>query len=281
MRMPAMRILIGVAVAALALLDVRAAESVKGLLFSESFDDSGLASRGWYDTTRFEISREKPLAGAGSVEYGWKEKGGAQVVSGGARRLFTPADTVYLRFYLRLSSNWGWSGRSYHPHLIYLMTTENEAFRGPASSHLTLYVEPVGGKLRLAAQDIQNADATHGLTQGPLRGGYNGTFYDSADVLFKDDKWHCVEAMFGLNAVDAARGTANADGIARAWFDGALVVDRTDVVYRSADFPAMKINQLLIGPYFGPGLVPHPQSLWIDELALGTERIGRIEKTAE
>ena len=27
----------------------------------------------------------------------------------------------------------------------------------------------------------------HGLTQGPLKGGYNGTFYDSPEVLFKDD----------------------------------------------------------------------------------------------
>ena len=89
---------------------------------------------------------------------------------------------------------WGWTGRPYHPHLMHFLTTENDKYHGPAASHLTLYIEPQEGKLRLAAQDIQNKDKPHGLTQGPLRGGYNGTFYDSKDVLFTDDAWHCVEA---------------------------------------------------------------------------------------
>lgn len=29
-----------------------------------------------------------------------------------------------------------------------------------------------------------------------------------------------------------------------------------------------------MAPYFGPGLLPHAQKLWIDELVVGTERIG-------
>ena len=36
----------------------------------------------------------------------------------------------------------------------------------------------------------------------------------------------------------------------------------------------MKFNQFLMAPYFGPGLLPHAQKLWIDELAVGTKRIG-------
>jgi len=36
----------------------------------------------------------------------------------------------------------------------------------------------------------------------------------------------------------------------------------------------MKFNQFLLAPYFGPGLLPHAQKLWIDELAVGTKRIG-------
>ena len=180
-----------------------------------------------------------------------------------------------MRFYIKLSQGWGWTGRSYHPHLMHFMTTENDKYHGPAASHLTVYIEPQEGKLRLAAQDIQNQDTPHGLTQGPLRGGYNGTFYDSKDVLFTDDEWHCVEAMFRLNTLDPERDRPNADGIVRGWFDGKLVVDRTDVVLRSTDFPNMKFNQFLLAPYFGPGLLPHEQTLWIDELAVGTERLGR------
>jgi predicted amidohydrolase len=155
---------------------------------------------------------------------------------------------------------------------MHFMTTENGAYHGPAASHLTLYIEPQEGKLRLAAQDIQNRDAPHGLTQGPLRGGYNGTFYDSEEVLFRDSKWHCVEAYFRLNSLDLEGDRPNADGVVRGWFDGERVVDRTDVILRSTDFPKMKFNQYLLTPYFGQGLLPHEQTLWIDELTIGVTR---------
>ena len=134
----------------------------------------------------------------------------------------------------------------------------------------------MNGKLRLAATDIQNKNAPHGLTQGPLKGGYNGKFYDSKKALFDDDKWHCVEAYFKLNTLDLANDKPNKDGIVRGWFDGELVVEDTGVILRSTDFPGMKFNQFLMAPYFGPGLLPHAQKLWIDELAVGTKRIGPL-----
>lgn len=244
--------------------------------FAESFDDADLLQRGWYDGDRFSITNSRPFAGDGCIEYGWKAGTTVPATSTGIRRLFEPTDTVFLRCYIRLSKDWGWSGRDYHPHLMHFMTTENVKFHGPAASHLTVYIEPQNGKLRLAATDIQNKDAPHGLTQGELRGGYNGRMYDSEKELFKDNAWHCVEAMFRLNTLDAQADRPNADGIVRAWFDGDLVVDRTDVVLRSTDFPEMKFNQFLLTPYFGPGLLPHAQTLWIDELAVGTERIGPL-----
>ena len=118
-----------------------------------------------------------------------------------------------MRFFIKLSPGWRWTGRPYHPHLINILTTENDRYHGPAASHLTLYIEPQEGRLRLAAQDIQNRDKPHGLTQGPLRGGYNATTYDSEEELFTDDAWHCVEAQFRLNSLDLERDRPNADGI--------------------------------------------------------------------
>jgi hypothetical protein len=249
-----------------------AAPAKADVLFSESFDDARLLERGWYDGSRFKISEQAAHAGKGCIEYHWQRGGTTPDTSQVLRRLFEPAETVYLRFYIKLSKGWGWTGRSYHPHLIQFMTTENGKYHGPAASHLTLYVEPQEGKLRLAAQDIQNKDRPHGLTQGPLRGGYNGIFYDSKETLFTDDRWHCVEAQFKLNSLDLARDRPNADGEARAWFDGKPVVERADVVFRSTDFPRMRINQLLLAPYFGPGLLPREQTLWIDELVVGRRR---------
>ncbi len=265
----------GIAVAAQPGNSVEVEKSAKRIFFSESFDDADLAARDWYDGRQFRIAGGA-LAGKGCVEYEWTE--GQPKVQGSSpvRHLFQPSDEVSLRFYLKLSKGWGWSGRNYHPHLTHFLTTENSKWHGPAASHLTLYVEPVGGKLRLAAQDIQNADTPHGLTQGPLRGGYNGKFYDSEEVLFDDDRWHCVEAYFKLNTLDLENDRPNRNGIVRGWFDGRLVVERTDVVLRSTDFPRMKFNQFLLAPYFGPGLLPHAQTLWIDELAVGTKRIGPL-----
>jgi hypothetical protein len=231
--------------------------------------------RNWHDGNQFRIVKGA-LAGKGCIEYQWNDGDSKARGSSVVRHLFEPTDEVSIRFYLKLSRGWGWSGRNYHPHLTHFLTTENSKWHGPAASHLTLYVEPVGGRLRLAAQDIQNANMPHGLTQGPLRGGYNGRFYDSQEVLFKDDQWHCVEAYFKLNTLDLKNDRPNRDGIVCGWFDGRLVVEHTDVILRSTDFPKMKFNQFLMAPYFGPGLLPHAQKLWIDELAVGKQRIGPL-----
>jgi len=253
----------------------QARASAEGILFSESFEDADLASRGWYDGASFRIVGEA-MAGKGCIEYEWPDRQSDVKGSSPVRHLFEPTDEVSIRFYLKLSKGWGWSGQNFHPHLTHFLTTENPKWHSPAASHLTLYIEPVGGKLRLAAQDIQNKDRPHGLTQGPLKGGYNGTFYDSQAALFKDDQWHCIEAYFRLNTLDLRNDRPNRDGIVRGWCDGKLVVEHTDVVLRSTDFPTMKFNQFLMAPYFGPGLLPHAQKLWIDELAVGTKRIGPL-----
>lgn len=240
--------------------------------FTEGFDDPALLERGWYDGSRFKISAVERQNGKGSLEYHWARGTTTPGSSAALRRLFPPADQVYLRFYLKLSPGWSWTGREYHPHLIQFLTTENAKFHGPAASHLTLYVEPQEGRLRLGATDIQNRDAPHGLTQGLLRGGFNGKLYDSQEVVFRDDRWHCVEAEFKLNSLDLKADRPLPDGELRGWVDGKLVVERKDVVFRSTDFPNMRINQLLLAPYFGPGLLPHEQTLWIDELSLGRQR---------
>jgi hypothetical protein len=247
------------------------------VLFRESFDDAHLNKRGWYDGARFTINRDHAYAGPGCIEYAWPDGATVPPSSSGIRRLFEPTESVAVRFYLKLGKGWRWSGRNYHPHLITLMTTANGKYHGPAASHLTVYIEPCNAKLRLGAQDIQNKNQPHGLTQGPLRGGYNGRLYDSKEKLFVDDTWHCVEALYRLNTLDIDNGKVNADGLIRGWFDGKLVIERNDVILRSPDFPRMKFNQLLLTPYFGPGLLPHAQTLWIDELAVGTERLGPLK----
>ena len=264
-------LLASLAVASVALSTDDSRDPESTTLFHEAFDDDHLPDRGWYDGRTLAISRDQARDG-GCVEYRWKSGMTTPDRSSAIRRLFEPTETVYLRVFIKLSPGWEWSGRSYHPHLMHFMTTENDAYHGPASSRLTVYIEANEGKLRLAAQDIQNQDAKHGLTQGPLQGGYNGTFFDSEATLFSDNDWHCVEALFQLNTLDLEQGKPRADGVVRGWFDGQLVVDRADVVLRSVDYPNMKFNQFLLAPYFGPGLLPREQTLWIDDLTVGSKR---------
>jgi predicted amidohydrolase len=258
--------------AAIGTSSARSINEADRVFFREGFDDAHLSERGWYDGATFVIAREGCRAGTGCIAYHWSPGMTTPDRSSALRRQFEPTESVYLRFFIRLSKGWGWTGRSYHPHLMHFLTTENDKYHGPASSHLTLYIEPQEGRLRIAAQDIQNKDMPHGLTQGPLRGGFNGTFYDSQDKVFADDAWHCVEATFRLNSLDLKPDRSNADGVVRAWFDGRLVVERTDVILRSTDFPNMKFNQFLLAPYFGPGLLPHKQTLWIDDLVVAAAR---------
>lgn len=259
-----------------AAVDQLTAPKTESQVFRESFEDADLARRGWYDGSRVRLAEGVPEAGR-AVEYRFETGKLTPSDSSGVRRLFAPTERVSLRCYLKLSANWSWTNRPYGPHLLHFMTTENDKYHGPAASHLTLYIEPVNGKLRLAAQDIQNKDSPHGLTQGPLRGGYNAQFFDSQNVLFDDGEWHCVEAFFQLNSLDRANDSPNADGIARGWVDDKLVIDRSDVIFRSTDFPSMKLNQFLMLPYFHHG-VPREQTLWIDELVVGTERIGPLSR---
>ena len=117
-----------------------------GILFSESFEDADLAGRGWYDGTKFRIVGDA-AAGKGCIEYEWTDSQSGVKGSSPVRRLFEPTNEVSIRFYLKLSKGWGWTGRNYHPHLTHFLTTENSKWHGPAASHLTLYIEPVGGKM--------------------------------------------------------------------------------------------------------------------------------------
>lgn len=256
-----------------AIFSITSKSQTNGILFRESFDDANLDSRGWYDGLNYKIAGNA-AKGEGCIEYAWI-KGDTKVhASTQKRHLFTPVNELYIRIYYKISEGWQWTNRNYHPHLVYFLTTENSEYHGPAASHLTLYVEAVNGKLRLAATDIQNKDAPHGLTQGELKGGYNGKLYDSKDVLFKENRWHCIEAFFKLNSLDMKNDKPNKDGVVRGWFDGKLVINHSDVVLRSTDFPDMKINQFLIGPYFSPGLLDNDQKLWIDELVVDKNKIG-------
>lgn len=274
---------------------VLAAETV---LVEEKFEDTDWASRGWYDSPNLEITSADHIQGSGhSCVWHWKNKGDTKPEAGHGRVLFSPVESVTLSFSIKFSKNWEWTGKGWHPHMLHFMTTENGAHDGPAFSHLTLYCEVVDGRPRLLIQDGQNMDQARagenlvGVTEKrSVAGGngdsdsYGGGFYKSGEVYWngkgwRPDKiyfsdrpgpfykadWHHIKARFKLNGIVDGKGVN--DGVLQYWYDGELIMDYRDVLFRTGQHPTMKINQFLMLPYFGPR-VPHGQKVWIDDLKI-------------
>jgi hypothetical protein len=211
---------------------------------TEPFENTSFASRGWYDTSGGRLSTTEHLPGS-TASYECHFAAGATGCSGGTpgRLLFSATDSVYLSFHVKHSQSWVGSGHPYHPHMFYFLTDQNDAYVGPAYTHLTAYIEENQGYPQLAIQDGQNIDESKigqnliGVTESRSVAGCNGVASnigaDSVDcyiasgsthwngVVWKGTSpstfdasktsWHKVEAYFRLNSV--SNGIGQADGI--------------------------------------------------------------------
>jgi len=113
------------------------------ILFQESFDDAGFAGRGWYDLPGGGITSvttlEHILGSTASLEVNFDLAGTSPNPRVGGRHLFTESDAVYLRYWVKYSSNWVGSGRPYHPHEFSFVTSSDSAYVGPAYSGSTRF----------------------------------------------------------------------------------------------------------------------------------------------
>jgi hypothetical protein len=166
---------------------------------------------------------------------------------------------------------------------------------------LTTYIEQTGGTPLIGIQDGLNVDQTKigvnltAVTESRGVAGCNGSsdgypdncysngsaytnekkwkapaqyFTDSPGAFYKND-WHFVEAYVKMNSIAAGKGVN--DGVVQYWFDGQLIIDRHDVLLRTAVNAAMQFNQFVIAPYIGDGS-PVTQSMWIDNLTVATAK---------
>ncbi|HLF07454.1 MAG TPA: Ig-like domain-containing protein, partial [Thermoplasmata archaeon] len=230
------------------------------------------------------------------------------VGGGPARHLFTEQDAVFLDYWVKYSNNWVGSGKSYHPHEFHFISNKDPAYVGPAGTHLTMYVEEVGGRPRLALQDLKNVDkncvlrndnsfvgcngnhstypftenrsvASCNLLLGDLDGRdcfqtgsdwYSARFWDAPQgTKLNDDRWHNIRVLFQLNSISGGKGVI--DGKMRYWLDGNLTLSYDKILYRTGVNFDLRYNQFLIAPYIGDGS-PVDQTMWIDDL--------RVEKVS-
>jgi hypothetical protein len=278
------------------------------LLFQEDFENASIGSRGWYDNTNAVLSTAEHITGStSSAQYRFLA-GATQPTSGGAQRhKFTPSNSFYVSYYVKYSSNWVGSGLAYHPHEFHVMSTLDGDFDGPSNNFLTLYIEQNylnGGRPRLAIQDNRSINTTSGslpnslvgVTENRSVGGCNGvvesniftecynngsnwynskqltgpvTFQPNSGAGYKNN-WNFVEAYFQLNTVVGGVGVAN--GVMQYWFNGTLIIDRHDILFRTGAHPTIQFSQFLIAPYIGDGS-PVDQSMFVDNLKIGTGRL--------
>jgi hypothetical protein len=66
-------------------------------------------------------------------------------------------------------------------------------------------------------------------------------------------------------------GVGQADGVLQYWFNGALVIDRHDVLFRAGARSTLQFAQFLIAPYIGNGS-PIDQTMWVDDLVVATAK---------
>lgn len=285
------------AVALSAVIGLLSLPSNAATLLEEKFDATGFSTRGWFDSTNAPISTTQHISGStGSLEMRYLP--GAitpATIPSPMRHSFTASDTVYVRYYVKYSDNWTGSNKPYHPHEFYLLTTADSSWIGPGNTHFTAYIEQNEGRLQMGMQDSLNIDTTKigvdltavtesrgvsGCNGNPdgtssdcyiQSGSYrNGRWYRSATTNFSDvqgasykGSWHKIEAYIKFNTI--INGKGQADGIMQLWDNGNIVVDRKNVIMRTAANATMKFNSILIGPWIGDGS-PVDQTTWIDDL---------------
>ena len=278
------------------------------LLFHEDYEDANIGSRGWYDNTNVQLSTTEHIAGStASAQYHFLA-GATGVTSGGAQRhKFTPSSSVYISYYVKYSSNWVGSGQPDHPHEFYILSSLDGDYDGLSDNFMDLYVEENylnGGRPRVSVQDNLSINSTLGalpnnlinVTENRSTSGCNGvvesnitsdcfvnggswyndkqltgpvTFQPNPGPGYKNN-WNFVEVYFQLNTISNGKGVA--DGVIQYWFNGTLIFDRHDILFRTGAHPTLQLSQLVIGPYIGDGS-PVDQSMWIDNLRVATGRI--------
>jgi hypothetical protein len=301
---------IGSWMAILGLVLVPAIGSGQTILFTEDFETTNLAAKGWYDNTNQTFSTVEHVPGSTrSLEYHWTV-GGTQPTSGGSmRRAFPPTTTLYVSYWVKYSGNYVGSGQRFHPHEFYVLTNADPAFSNLAFTTLTFYVQQVfgsnGGVPQLEIQDGRMVDTsrigvnligitenravagcngvgnTGGVTVNGVFGGsdcysvgggefWNSYMWNSPTVRFTPNTWQLVEVYAQMNTV--VGGIGQTDGVLKYWLDGALIIDESSVIFRTGANPNLAFNQYVMAPYIGNGS-PVDQRFWIDNLTVATGRI--------
>lgn len=270
-------------------------------LLAEDFEDDAFAARGWYDNPGF-VRASAGHGSAHAAEFRFR-RGDAWPTSGGvSRRLFQPATAIRISYGVFFSPGWAEANRASRLTQFRVLTTVDGTWDAPSYTHLTCTIGMDQLVPYLSLQDGQNIDAgrigqnlvaetearavaggngdSDGYGPGECFTGPKGAFWNEklhrvATAALTDHpgpictgQWHRIEVRFHLNRIVA--GKAVPDGLLSYAIDGQTVLERRNVVFRTAQHADMAFNQLVIDPYAVKGAASD-QFFRIDDLAVAAD----------
>ncbi len=179
-------------------------------------------------------------------------------------------EEIYFRYYLRLGDDWnqtlqggkmpgisgtygrgGWGGR------------KSDGINGWSARGLFRMTVPDGNPLGGTTPvgfycyhaDMEGSYGTNWIWNKDYRG------------YLKRNRWYAIEQYCRLNTPDEN------DGVLKAWVDGRLAFEKTDIRFRRTD--ELKIEQVWMNVYHGGKLAsPHDQHVFIDNVVIARRYIG-------
>jgi hypothetical protein len=238
------------------------------------------------DWSHLSLSSKVQRVDSSAGDYGFRPLSGhalqVRIPAGGnlgldldykfADKVGTEPEEIYFRYYLRLGDDWN-------------PTTDGGKLPGISATY---------GRVGWGGR---KADGTSGWS---MRGGYFqlpgvsnplhqmtpiGTYAYHSDMedfygdswpwslnaigLLQRNRWYCLEQYFKVNTLGAK------DGIFRAWVDGRLAFEKTDI--RVRDIPSIKIEQIWMNVYYGgTAHSPTDQHVFIDNVVIARRYIGPL-----
>ncbi|KLU06388.1 hypothetical protein RISK_001599 [Rhodopirellula islandica] len=189
-------------------------------------------------------------------------------------RIGSEPEEVYFRYYLRLADDWnqtiqggklpgisgtygraGWGGR------------KSNGKDGWSARGLFRQTIPEGNPL--AGRTPIGFYCYHADMEGTY--GANWVWSQGYRGYLTTNRWYAIEQQCRLNT------PGDKDGILRAWVDGQLAFEKTDVRFRLTD--ELRIEQIWLNLYHGGKTAsPHDQHIFLDNVVIAKKYIGPMAK---
>lgn len=243
------------------------------ILVNEPFEDTNFASRGWYDNVNIQLDTSQAAPGSTrSARYHFAQ--GATTAGGTQRIRFDETETLYFSYWVKYSDNWVGSQRSYHPHEFHFVTNYDTQWVGPANSHLTFYVEQVGGTPMLFIQDNQNTDNNCvRVNSGQEFGGCNGGSFENYPFTEARSAASCNGVLGSFDGTDCYSRGGGLFYSSKSWSAAIQAFSNNQGPYYKGDWHHIEVYAEMNSIQNGVGVADGKLRYWFDgELLISTDQ---------